>query len=88
MDICPMYAAHVGAIINSLALFMAFVSPNYASALQGALGDTPLTWAIFLSTSGVLLIVGCLCFIITADDCVQDWAREITTTKYKAVRLK
>ena len=76
MDICPMYAAHVGAIINSISLFAAFLSPNYASLVVAALGDTPLTWAIIFSTSGALLIVGGLCFIISADDCIQPWARE------------
>ena len=78
-----MYAAHAYAIICSFSLFAAFLSPNYASTLQGVLGDTPLTWAIIFSTSGVLLIIGSLCFIVTADDRVQDWARE--DTQYEAV---
>ena len=81
-----MYAAHIGAIINSLSLFAAFLSPNYASLVEGALGNNPLTWAIIFSTSGALLIVGGLCFIFTADDHVQPWACE--KTHGEAIPLK
>ena len=78
MDIFPKHASHVAAIKNSISLFFAFMSPNFASFLQDTTGNTPFTWATIFSFSGGMMILGNLSFILYADDRPPDWARDDT----------